>query len=174
MDNFMGVWDTHVAEENPEYGKRKSLVGDAVAEILELKEITAKKDGKTWLILEGEVISAIADKKGRPTTVTPADKVTLFYDPSEDSGIQKLKNDLLTIGIDVSESYPTYNSWLDAMREKVAKQLMYVRCWMADKMEKDENGDWVSVKGKEGTVQKINVKPRKLITPENSQPMLPF
>ena len=41
MDNFMGVWDTHVAEENPEYGKRKSLVGDAVAEILELKEITA-------------------------------------------------------------------------------------------------------------------------------------
>ena len=84
--SMLEILKSYTPKENPEYGAKKKLVGDAVAQVQSLNKITSKK-GVDWLVLKCEAIHAIPDPKGRETTVEAGDELTKLYDPNSAEGI---------------------------------------------------------------------------------------
>ena len=158
-------------KENPEYGAKKKLIGDAVAQVQSLEKITSKKNGKDWVILKCEAIYAIPDPKGRLTTLEPGDELSKVYDPTDGESVQELSDDLFTAGIEFNKDVDTEDALLASMAEAAKGKLIYFRTWAKDKDAKQlEN----SKPGSPSFFQNINIKSKNLITPENSVPTLPF
>lgn len=167
--SMIEVFKLHQAIENPEYGAKKKLVGDAVAQVQSLEKITSKKNQKEWLILKCEAINAIPDPKGRETTVQPGDELSKVYDPSDTESIQDLKNDLFTAGIETDFNVETEDALVEALGASAKGKLIYFRTWAKDKnaaqLEKNPNPSFF---------QNVVIKSKNLITPENSTAQLPF
>ena len=167
--SMLEVFKNYEPVENPEYGAKKKLIGDAVAQIQSLEKITSKK-GADWVILKTEVIHAVPDPKGRVTTVTPGDEITKVYDPSDAETMQDLANDLFTAGIEFSTTVDTEEELLTNMSGAAKGKLVYFRTWAKDKTEEQKAKD----PSKPPYFQNIVVKSKNLITSENSVPQLPF
>lgn len=167
--SMLDVLKNHKPVENPEFGAKKKLVGDAVAQAQSLTKVVSKKNGSEWLVLKSEAIHPIPDPKGRTTTVEPGDEITKVYNASDAEALQDLDNDLFTAGIQYSKEVATEDELIAAMNEAVKGKLIYFRTWGKDKdaaqMEKNPNPSFF---------QNIAVKSAKMITPENSTPVLPF
>lgn len=166
--SMLEVLKTYQPVENPEFGAKKKLVGDAVAQVTELARIISKKNQSEWLVLKSEVIHAIPDPKGRETTVQPGDKIEILYNPNDQESVQDLANDLFTAGIEYSKKADTEDGLIDSISEAVKGKLVYFRTWAKDKPEAKREP------GKPDYYQNIVVKSKNLITPENSVPQLPF
>lgn len=167
----MGMLDAFkslVPTENPEFGAKKKLIGDAVAQVQSLHKITSKK-GAEWIVLKCEAIHPIADPKGRETTVAAGDELTKVYNPTEVDSLQDLANDLFTAGIDFSKEVETEDALLANMAEAAKGRLVYFRTWA-----KEKNAEQLEKNPNPSFFQNVNIKSRSLITPENSVPMLPF
>lgn len=167
--SMLEVFKNYTPVENPEFGAKKKLVGDAVAQIQSLDKITSKKN-VNWIILKTNVIHAIPDPKGRETTVTAGDEITKVYDPTDADAMQDLANDLFTAGIEFDANVDSEDDLVTAMSSASKDKLVYFRTWAKDKTaeQKAKNPD------KPGFFQNINIKSKNLITPENSVPQLPF
>ena len=166
--SILEVFKNHKPVENPEFGAKKKLVGDAVAQVQSLTRITSKK-GADWIVLKCEAINAVPDLKGRETTVQPGDELTKIYDPNDAESLENLDNDLFTAGIEFNREVATEEELFNSMAESAKGKLIYFRTWAKDKNEKQmgENPN-------PSYFQNINVKSKNLITPENSTPQLPF
>lgn len=167
----MGLADlakTYTPVENPEFGQKKKLVGDAVCE-MKLDKITAKKGGKSWIILKGTVIHCVPDPKGRPTTLEPGDEIALFYDELNPESVEKLLNDLFTAGIDY-EKEGGDEQVFEAMKSAIEGKLGYLRTWAKDKT--DEQIEEAPDKPKYW--QNIKVLSKNKVTEENSVPQAAF
>ena len=167
----MGLADVakrYTPVENPEFGAKKKLVGDAVCE-LALEEIVGKKDGKKWIILRATAIHCVPDPKGRETTLEPGDEITIFYDPSNEEQAQKLMNDLFTAGVEYAKD-GTDEEVFEAMQTASNGVLAYVRTWTKDKTQEqiDQAPDRASY------WQNIKVLSKNKVTSENSTPQSPF
>lgn len=170
----MGMLDAlkgYTPIENPEFGAKKKLKGDAVAQIQSLEKITGKASGKDWVILKCEAINCIPDPKGRETTLQPGDELSKVYDPENVEDMQKLANDLFTIGIEYSTEVANDDELIANMAESAKGKLVYFRTWVKDKTQEQIEK---SKPGSPDFYQNIIIKPKKLITPENSVPQLPF
>ena len=167
--SMLEAFKGHKAVENPEYGAKKKLIGDAVAQVVSLEKITSKKNSKDWVIFKCEAIHVIPDPKGRETTVAPGDELTKVYDPTNGESIAELKNDLFTAGIDTESSADTEDGLIEALGASAKGKLVYFRTWAKDKdeaqMAKNPNPSFF---------QNIVIKSKNMITPENSVPELPF
>ena len=166
--SMLEILKTYTPVENPEFGAKKKLVGDAVAQIQELARIVSKKNGSEWLVLKAETIHAIPDPKGRETTVLPGDKIEILYNPNDQESVQDLANDLFTAGIEYPKTAESEDGLIDAITEAVKGKLVYFRTWAKEKPEAKREP------GKPDYYQNIVVKSKNLITPENSVPQLPF
>lgn len=167
--SMLEILKNHVPTENPEFGQKKKLVGDAVAQIQSLAKITAKS-GAEWVILKTEVIHAIPDAKGRETTVQPGDEITNVYNPTDAESIADLANDLFTAGIEYSTNVADEDALMAAMSEAAKGKLIYWRTWA-----KDKTAEQIAKNpAKPSFFQNQVVKSKNLITPENSVPTLPF
>lgn len=167
--SMLEVFKGHKAVENPEFGQKKKLIGDAVAQVVSLEKITSKKNQKEWVIFKCEAIHAIPDPKGRETTVQPGDELAKVYDPTDGESIADLKNDLFTAGIDTDVTAESEDGLIEALNASAKGKLVYFRTWAKDKDEaqlaKNPNPSFF---------QNIVIKSKNLITPENSTPELPF
>jgi hypothetical protein len=155
--------------ENPEFGQKKKLIGDAVAQVVSLEKMTAKS-GAEWVIFKCEAIHPIADPKGRETTVSAGDELTKVYDPSDEESMQDLANDLFTAGIEFSKDTDDDAVLVQNMAEAAKGKLVYFRTWVKDKTEEQKAKN----PNKAPYFQNCVVKSARLITEENSQPVLPF
>ena len=166
--SIVDAFKAHKAVENPEFGQKKKLVGDAVAQVQSLDKITSKK-GAEWVILKTNVIHPIADPKGRETTVISGDEIVKMYDPNDSESVADLKNDLFTAGIDVEFEAETEEEFYASLASVAKDKLIYFRTWAKDKtkeqMEKNPNSSFF---------QNIVIKSKNMITPENSVAELPF
>src|SRR3990167_4150011 len=97
------VLKNHKAVENPEFGDKKKLIGDAVAQVQSFEKIVGKKSGKEWMMMKCEAIHAIPDPKGRDTTIKPGDELVKMYDPNDGESLEALDNDLFTAGIEYNK-----------------------------------------------------------------------
>lgn len=167
--SMLEAFKNHKAVENPEFGQKKKLVGDAVAQVQSLEKITSKKNGKEWIILKCEAIHAIADPKGRETTVAPGDELTKVYDPTDGEAIADFKNDLFTAGIDTEANVASEDELIKALATSAKGKLVYFRTWA-----KDKNEEQMAKNPSPSFFQNIVIKSKNLITPENSTPQLPF
>lgn len=154
--------------ENPEFGAKKKLVGDAVAQVQSLTRITSKK-GADWVVLKTEAIHAIPDPKGRETTVAPGDELTKVYNPADPESMQDLANDLFTAGVEFNKDVETEDQLLTNMADAVTGKLIYFRTWA-----KEKNAEQLAKNPSPAFFQNVNIKSKNLITPENSVPQLPF
>ncbi len=155
--------------ENPEFGQKKKLIGDAVAQVVSLEKMTAKS-GASWIIFKCEAIHPIADPKGRETTVAAGDELTKVYDPTDAESIQDLANDLFTAGIEFNKDSDDDDVLVANMAEAAKGKLIYFRTWVKDKTEEQKAKN----PSKPPFFQNVVIKSAKLITEENSQPVLPF
>ena len=166
--SMLETFRNYQPKENPEFGQKKKLVGDAVAQVQSLTKITSKK-GADWVVLKCEAIHPIADPKGRETTVEAGDELTKVYNPADGESMQGLADDLFTAGIDFSKDVDTEDALLANMAEAAKGKLVYFRTWGKDKtaeqLEKNPNPPFF---------QNIIIKPSKLITEDLKVPMLPF
>jgi hypothetical protein len=167
--SMIEILKNHKPVENPEFGAKKKLVGDAVCQIQSLEKITAKS-GAPWVVLKTSAIHPIADPKGRETTIVAGEEITIVYDPTDAEAIEQLDNDLFTSGIEYNKSVDTEEQLLASMSAAAKDRLMYLRCWAKDKTEEQKAKN----PNKPGFFQNIVVKSKNLITPENSVPVLPF
>ena len=167
--SMLDAFKNHKAVENPEFGQKKKLVGDAVAQVQSLDKITSKKNGKDWVILKCEAINAIPDAKGRETTVEPGDELTKVYDASDADSIADLKNDLFTAGIDTEVAATSEDELIGLLGTAAKGKLVYFRTWA-----KDKNEEQMAKNPSPSFFQSIVIKSKNLITPENSVPQLPF
>lgn len=167
--SMLDVFKNYTPVENPEFGAKKKLVGDAVAQVQSLDKIVSKK-GATWIVLKTNAINVIADPKGRETTVTPGDEITKFYDPSDADSIQDLANDLFTAGIEFNVNVASEDDLYVNMGAAAKDKLIYFRTWAKEKTaeQRAKNPAGASF------FQNINIKSKNLITPENSIAQLPF
>lgn len=167
--SILDVLKNHKATENPEFGAKKKLVGDAVAQVQSFEKITSKKDGREWIMLKCEVINAIPDPKGRETTVKPGDEITKVYGANDADDLADLDNDFFTAAFSYSKEVTTEEELLNAMKEACVGKLVYFRTWAKDKtaeqLEKNPNPSFF---------QNIAIKAAKNITPENSTPQMPY
>jgi len=156
-------------QENPEFGNKKKLIGDAVC-TGELEKITSKA-GRDWIIFRLTAINCIPDEQNRPTTIEPGDEVTFLYDPTDDARLQQLQDDLFTAGVEYDKAGED-EMILDSMATSVAKdgQLFYVRTWAKDKRQKD-----IDKYGPDPSYfQNQKVLSKNKLTPENSVAVTPF
>lgn len=167
--SMLEVLKNHKPVENPEFGQKKKLVGDAVAQAISLTKVVSKKNASEWLVLKCEAIHPIADPKGRTTTVEPGDEITKVYNASDAEALQDLDNDLFTAGIEYNKAVETEDAIVDSMNEAVKGKLLYFRTWA-----KDKNAEQMAKNPTPSFYQNIAIKSAKLITPENSVAMLPF
>ena len=165
--SMLEVFKNHTPKENPEFGQKKKLVGDCVAQVQSLEKITAKS-GAQWIVLKTNAIHCIADSKGRETTVQPGDEITSVYNPEDAESIQDLDNDLFTAGIEFDRNVETEEQLLNNMAAAAKEKLVYWRCWAKEKPEAKRE------EGKPNFYQNQVIKSKNLITPENSVPQLPF
>lgn len=166
--SILDVLKNHQPIENPEYGAKKKLVGDAVAQVQEFGKFAAKS-GKEYIKLKTEVIHAIEDPKGRPTTVSPGDEITKIYSVDDAESLQDLDNDFFTCGFQYSKEVQSEEQMIESMRQACAGKLIYFRTWA-----KDKTPEQIEANPNSTFFQNISIKPSKLITPENSVPQLPF
>lgn len=168
----MGLLDVsasgYVPKENQEFGNKKKLVGDAVCQV-NLISVKGKKDGKEWYILKGEAINAIADPKGRPTTVEAGDEISRVYDPSDNESLQEMLDDLFTAGISYENGNTNESTFANAQKACEGK-LVYFRTWAKDKTAEQQAKKPNSVT----YFQNIKVLSASKITTENSTPQLAF
>jgi len=166
---ILEVLKNHKPIENPEFGQRKKLIGDAVAQVQSLTRIESKKNASPWIILRCEAINVIPDPKGRETTVLPGDEITKLYNANDPESLEDMDNDLFTAGIEFNREVSTEEELLFAMAEATKNKLIYFRTWARDKneeqLEKNPNPPYF---------QNIIVKSKNLVTAENSVPQLPF
>lgn len=167
--SMLDVLKNHKPVENPEFGQAKKLIGDGVAQIQSLKKITSKKN-EDWVVLKTEVIHAIADAKGRDTTLVPGDEITNVYNPTDEESIQDLANDLFTAGIEYDKDVESEEALLANMEAASVGKLIYWRTWAKDKTKEQID----KAPNKPSFFQNKVVKSKNLITPENSTPQLPF
>ncbi len=167
--SMVDLFKNRTPVENPEYGAKKKLTGDAVAQVQSLEKIVSKKNGAEWIILKTEVINAIPDPKGRPTTVEPSDEITKVYNPTEEKSMNELGDDLFTAGIEFDKNVDSEEALIANMAEASKGKLIYFRTWAKDKDEEQ-----LAKKPSPTFFQNINIKSKNLITPENSIPQLPF
>lgn len=163
------VSNNYQPKENPEFGGKKKLVGDAVCQA-KLESINGKKDGKEWYMLKSEAINVIPDPKGRPTTVEPGDEITKMYDPQDDESLQELADDLYTAGIQY-EKAATDAEVFRNMQKAVDGKLIYFRTW-AKELTAEEKVKYP--KNTSGFFQNIKVLSSSKVTPENSTPQVAF
>lgn len=154
--------------ENPEFGQKKKLIGDAVAQVVSLEKIVAKS-GAEWVVFKCEAIHPIADPKGRETTVSSGDELTMVYDPTDQESLGKLANDLFTAGIEFAHADDD-NQLIINMGEAAKGKLVYFRTWCKDKTEEQKAKN----PQKPSFFQNLAIKSKNLINEENSQPVLPF
>ena len=167
--DMLEIFRQHKPIENPEYGAKKKLVGDAVAEVQSLEKITSKK-GAEWIVLKCTAINAIPDPKGRETTIAPGDELTKLYDPTDADAIADLSNVLFTAGIEVDASICSSTDDLVGQMSIAAKgKLVYFRTWA-----KDKNDEQLAKNPNPPYFQNILIKSKNLITDANSTPVLPF
>ena len=167
--SMLETFKNHQPIENPEYGQKKKLIGDAVAQVQSIEKITSKKNQKEWVIFKCEAINAIPDPKGRETTVQPGDELTKVYDPTDSESIAELKNDLFTSGIDTEVSADSEDGLIEALSQSAKGKLVYFRTWA-----KEKNAEQLAKNPNPSFFQNINIKSKNLITPENSVAQLPF
>ena len=165
----MGLLDVgksgYVPKENQEFGNKKKLVGDGVAQVTIENKISKK--GKAWYILKGEVIHTIPDEKGRETTLEPGDSIDKLYDPEDNESMEELSDDLFTAGITYEQGSDEESTFAN-LKSAVEGKLIYYRTWAKDKpKEKLETG-------KPTYYQNIKILSVNKITPENSTPMVAF
>ena len=166
--SMLDVMKNYKPIENPEFGQKKKLIGDAVAQVQSLAKITSKK-GVDWVVLKTEAIHPISDPKGRETTVQAGDEISKVYNPSDDESLQDLANDLFTAGIEFDKDVDSEDTLLANMAEASKGKLIYFRTWARDK-----NSEQLANNPNPSFFQNIHIKSKNLITPENSIPMLPF
>lgn len=168
----MGILDLTASgyqpKENQEFGNKKKLVGDAVCQVT-LESIVAKKNQKKWYILKGEVINAIPDPKGRPTTVEAGDEISRVYDPEDNESLQEMLDDLFTSGI-TFDNGATEEATFENAKAVTDGKLVYFRTWAKDKTaeQKAKKPDAAPY------FQNIKVLSKSKITPENSTPQVAF
>lgn len=170
-NEMLELFRQHKPVENPEFGGKKKLNGDAVATVESLGTIVAKS-GKEWIMLKCQAIHAIPDPKGRDTSLKAGDELTKFYDPQDAESISELSNDLFTAGIDVNaEACGNTTELIEEMGRAAKDKLVYFRTWT-----KDKTADQIakSKPGKPNFYQNVVIKSKNLITPENSTPELSF
>lgn len=168
----MGLLDVkmsgYVPKENQEFGNKKKLIGDAVAQVT-LDKIVSKKNQKEWIVLKSAVIHAIADPKGRETTLEAGDSIDKLYDSSDNESIQEMNDDLFTAGITYEAGNSEESTFANAKAATDGK-LVYYRTWAKDKTDADKakypNGP--------SYFQNIKILSASKITPENSTPQLAF
>ena len=154
--------------ENPEFGQKKKLIGDAVAQVVSLEKIVAKS-GAEWVVFKCEAIHPIADPKGRETTVASGDELTMVYDPTDEESLKKLANDLFTAGISFELEENT-EQLIANMGEAAKGKLVYFRTWCKEKTEEQKAKN----PQKPAFFQNLAIKSKSMINEENSQPILPF
>lgn len=169
--SMLEAFKGHKAVENPEYGAKKKLIGDAVAQVQSLEKIVSKKNQKEWIILKCEAIHPIADPKGRETTIVAGDELTMVYDPTSTEAVSDFKNDLFTAGIETEVKADSEDDLIVALGEAAKGKLIYFRTWTKDKTAEQIEK---SKPGSPSFYQNIIIKSKNLITPENSVPELPF
>lgn len=167
---MLDVFKNYTPVENPEFGAKKKLIGDAVAQVQSLEKITSKA-GKDWVVLKCEAVNCIPDAKGRETTLTPGDELAKVYDPDDEKKMQELANDLFTAGIEYSTDVESDDALLASMAESAKGKLVYFRTWVKEKTDEQKEK---SKPGSPDFYQNVVIKPKKLITPENSVAQLPF
>lgn len=163
------VFKNYKPVENPEYGQKKKLVGDAVAQVVSITKIESKASGKPWIVFKSEAIHPIEDPKGRETTVSSGDELTKVYDPNDQESLQDLANDLFTAGIEFNANVENDDLLISNMNEAAKGKLVYYRTWA-----KDKTAEQLASKPNPSFFQNIIIKSKNLITPENSTPTLPF
>lgn len=164
---LLDVTNNYEPKENPEFSNnKKKLVGDGVAQ-LTLEAIISKKNGKSWYVLKGEVINAIADEKGRETTLEAGDSIDKIYDPDNNESLQDLMDDLFTTGIQFGRG-TTEDEQFQLMKSATDGQLAYYRTWAKDKP-KDKIEE-----GKPTYWQNIKILSKNKITDQNSVPTIAF
>jgi len=163
------VFQNYQPVENPEFGQKKKLIGDAVAQVVSLEKMTAKS-GADWVIFKCEAIHPIADPKGRETTLSAGDELTRVYNPNDNESMQELANDLFTAGIEFNKDVDTDDALVASMAEGAKGKLVYFRTWTKDKTEEQKAKN----PQKPPFFQNITVKSRSLINDSNSTPVLPF
>lgn len=153
-------------KENQEFGNKKKLIGDCVAQA-KLEKITGKKSGKDWILLKSEVINVIPDPKGRETTVEIGDDITKMYDPLDTESMEGLLDDLFTAGISFTSGVDE-DSTFQSMQGATNGKLIYYRTWApkkkAEQMKEGQPDYWQNIK-----ILSVNK-----ITPENSIAQVPF
>lgn len=160
------VMDSYQPKENQEFGGRKKLVGDAVCQVTLIEAGKTKK----WYILKSEVINAIPDVKGRPTTVEVGDEISNVYDPEDDKDLQSLRDDLFTAGISFEKGVDAAATF-KAMQAAVEGKLVYFKTYVHQLTDEEKKK---YPKNTTGYWQKIKVLSASKITPENSTPQVAF
>lgn len=163
------VFKNYQPVENPEFGQKKKLIGDAVAQVVSLEKMTAKS-GAEWVIFKCEAIHPIPDPKGRETTLSAGDELTKVYNPNDEESMQDLANDLFTAGIEFNKDVDSDDALVASMAEGAKGKLVYFRTWVKDKTEEQKAKN----PQKPPFFQNVAIKSAKLITEENSVPTLPF
>lgn len=167
--SMLDVMKNYQPVENPEFGQKKKLIGDAVAQVVSLEKMTAK-NGAEWVIFKCEAIHPIPDPKGRETTLSAGDELTKVYNPNDEESMQELANDLFTAGIEFNKDVDSDDALVASMAEGAKGKLVYFRTWCKDKTEEQKAKN----PQKPSFFQNVAIKSAKLITEENSQPVLPF
>lgn len=168
----MGLFENknsgYAPKENQEFGNKKKLIGDAVAEV----ELTSKvaKSGKKWYILKGTVINAIPDEKQRPITVEPGDSIDKLYDPEDSESMDEMADDLFTAGISFDAGLDEDSTFNNAKSATDGK-LIYYRTWAKDKTKEQIEKSKV---GSPNYYQNIKILSVTKLTPENSTPQVAF
>lgn len=137
---------------------KKELIGDAVCSVEELSKFTSKK-GDDWIVLRAQAIHLVNDKKGRNTTLKIGDEISKLYNPTKEDDMKRFANDMFTAGVplDLSSEEAFQTSCAAA-----TGKLIYFRTWI---QEDPKDGK---------RYQRIAVKSKNMVTPENSIPQMPF
>lgn len=166
---MLDVFQNYQPVENPEFGAKKKLIGDAVAQVVSLIKITSKA-GADWVVFKCEAIHPIADPKGRETTLVGGDELTKVYDPTDAEAMQELANDLFTAGIEFNKDVKNDDELIASMAEGAKGKLVYFRTWCKDKTDEQKAKN----PQKPPFFQNVVIKSKNLITEDNSVPTLPF
>lgn len=166
--SMLDVLKNHKPVENSEFGAKKKLVGDAVAQVQEFTKKTAK-DGRNWLILKCAAIHCIPDAKGRETTVKPGDEITKVYGADDADALADLDNDFFTAAFSYEKEVADEDALIAGMSQASVGKLIYFRTWA-----KDKNEEQMEKNPSPSFFQNVKIMPAKLITPENSEPQMPF
>jgi hypothetical protein len=142
-----------------ENGSKKELSGDAVCQVAEVKQIVSKKGGE-YIVFKANAINCLNDAQGRPTTISVGDEVVKFYDVAKPRDVQQFSNDMFTAGLELDKS--SEQAFLVSLLNMTDK-LVYMRTWMqVDKVDPTKR------------YQRLAIKSKSMLTPENSTPNLKF